>query len=126
MSNFLIHFNDKHDPKTGRFTFASGAAIAKGVKSSTDAMNPALERLSKGKKRPRADLSKMSDKELSDILRREEMERRYDAYFNTPTERKGMQYVKDALAIAGGIAGIAVAGLTAASTINNISKNSQK
>lgn len=125
MSNYLIHFNERHDPKTGRFTFASGAALAKGVKGSIDSANQVADRFTRGKKRPRADLSRLSDKELSDILRREEMERRYDSYFNTPTEKKGMQYVKDILAIAGGISGLAVAGLTAASTIQNI-RNAKK
>lgn len=119
---YLRHDNPNHDPKTGQFTFANGASVAKQFKSTTNETSNIVDRFSKGKKNPRADLSKLSDQELNDILRREEMERRYDTYFNTPTEKKGAKYLKDILAITGSVAGIAVAGLTAADIISRFAK----
>ena len=98
--SYLIHFNPNHDTTNGQFTFGTASSVAKGVKSISDTTSQAADKFGKTKKMPRADLSKLSDQELRDILNREEMERRYDAYFNTPTEKKGAKYVK---AIASGI-----------------------
>lgn len=118
MASYLVHMNDNHDPKTGRFTFSkgasSGASIAKQFKTTTNEVYQVVDRYGKTKKQPRADLSNLSNKELNDILTREEMEQRYDRYFNTPTEKKGAKYTKDVLAIAGAVGGVLVAGLTAA------------
>ena len=115
---YLYHANPYHDPKNGQFTYAKGlstaASIAKQVGGTTNSLNEVVDRFGKTKKQPRADLSKLSDQELNDILRREEMERRYDSYFNTPTEKKGAKLTKDALTVAKALGGIAVAGLTAA------------
>ena len=64
----------------------------------------------KEKKAPRADLSKLSDNELRQILNREEMERRYDSYFNTPVENKGQKFVTGlgiGLTVTAALAGIA-------------------
>ena len=74
----------------------------------------------KEKKNPRADLSKLSDNELRQILNREQMERQYDQFFNTPTESKGQKFVNGlatGLSIAGGVAGLAVAATTIYSTL---------
>lgn len=74
----------------------------------------------KEKKRPRADLSNLSDKELDAILRREEMEQRYDRYFNAPVENKGQKFVDNltkVLTIAGGVVGLAVGVVTIADKV---------
>jgi len=114
-NNYLMHENPFHDPKTGQFTFAQGANAAKQFKNASDQAYQYAEKHSKTKKGPRADLSKMSDQELRDILTREEMERRYDTYFNEPQEKKGAKFTMDALQVASLVGGILVAGLTAAS-----------
>ena len=66
--------------------------------------------------RGRYDLSSMSDQELQSILRREQMERQYNDYFNPQQENKGRKFVETAVniattttAIAGGALGIALA-----------------
>ena len=114
-NNYLMHENPFHDPKTGQFTFAQGANVAKQLKNVSDQAYQYVDKHSKTKKGPRVDLSKMSDQELRDILTREEMERRYDMYFNTPQEKKGAKFTMDALQVASLVGGILVAGLTAAS-----------
>ena len=110
----LRHGNPFHDPKTGQFTFATAGAISKGVKSWSDNLPNRIDRYTNKKKQPRKDLSHLSDKELDSILRREEMEQRYDRYFNTPVESKGATTLKEILAVAGDVAAvvgpIAVAG----------------
>lgn len=118
--SYLIHYNENHDPKTGQFTFAQGANLAKQARTTTEATSQIVDRFSKTKKRPRSDLSNMTDQQLRDLLNREEMERRYDTYFNTPTERRGARTVKDILAIAGAAGTIVVTGLTATSIAMSI------
>lgn len=116
-SSYLRHMNENHDPKTGQFTFSTMSSLGSQTKKVTDAASNVVDRFSKGKKGPRADLSNLSNKELQEILTREEMERRYDTYFNTPTERKGAEYLKTALSIAGvaatSIAAIGTLGMAA-------------
>lgn len=111
----LRHANPFHDPKTGQFTFSTVGAVSKGVKSLSDNLPRRIDRYTEKKKAPRKDLSHLSDKELNDILNREQMERRYDEYFNTPVESKGATTLKEILAIAGDVAAvvgpIAVAGV---------------
>ncbi len=123
---YLKHMNPNHDPKNGQFTFAKGANLGAGIgknfKSTTNEVSQVVDRYGKTKKNPRADLSKLSDQELRDLLNREEMERRYDTYFNTPTEKKGAKYTKDVLAIAGAVGGVLVAGLTAAGLVVELVK----
>ena len=92
--SYLIHFNPNHDTTNGQFTFGTASSVAKGVKSISDTTSQAADRFGKTKKRPRADLSKLSDQELRDILTREEMERRYDTYFNTPTEKRVLDMLR--------------------------------
>jgi len=118
--SYLVHMNENHDPKTGQFTFRQGSNIAKEAVKSNEAITNAIDRFGKTKKKPRADLSNLSNKELNDILTREEMEQRYDRYFNTPTEKKGATYAKNILAIAGVAGTLVVSGLTAVSLIMSI------
>lgn len=100
-SSYLRHMNENHDPKTGQFTFSTMSSLGKESKRVTDSASSLVDRFGKTKKQPRADLSGYSNKELQEILTREELERRYDTYFNTPTERKGAEYAKTILSIAG-------------------------
>lgn len=65
-------------------------------------------------KNPRADLSHLSDAQLRTILNREQMERQYDQYFNTPVENKGQKYIDaigTGLTIAVGVATLASLGI---------------
>lgn len=64
---------------------------------------------------PRYDLSDMSDEELRRILNREEMEQKYNNYFNPQQVNKGREVVQSvldgattALTVAGGIASLAL------------------
>lgn len=111
----LRHANPFHDPKTGQFTFSTIGAVSKGVKSLSDNLPQRIDRYTRKKKAPRKDLSHLSDKELNEILNREQMERRYDEYFNTPVESKGATTLKEILAVAGDVAAVvgplAVAGV---------------
>lgn len=111
---YLVHYNSEHDSKTGQFTFKKAADITREARNVNNELTGVVDRFGKTKKQPRADLSKLSDQELRDILNRENMERQYDQYFNTPTEKKGAKYLKDILAISTAVGGIVVAGLTAA------------
>lgn len=111
-------YNKNHKTRAGR--------VAEGLDSASrglsNAANATRNIRLKQKKNPRIDLSKYSDKELDAILRREEMEQRYDRYFNSPQENKGQKFVDGlttALAIAGGVAGIAVAGVTIYDKLSN-------
>lgn len=78
------------------------------------------------KKNPRVDLSNLSDEQLRKVLNREQMERQYDQYFNTPVESKGQKFIDNAatiIPIIGGAVGIAV-GATA--LVDWISKGKKK
>lgn len=125
-SSYLRHGNDAHDPKTGRFTFKIASKVTQGGKNAADTAYQYVDRFSKAQKGPRADLSNMSDEELRKILTREEMERRYDTYFNTPTERKGVEYVKTALTITAGVLGVVTTGLGVAAGIQTVVSNANK
>lgn len=125
-NNYLQHENPFHDPKTGQFTFAQGANIAKQTKSTIDTASQYANQKLKPQKGPRKDLSQMSDQDLRKILERERMELEYDRYFNTPTESKGSKFVKDALEIGKVVGGIAVGGLTAVSLIFAIKNEMNK
>ena len=65
-------------------------SLAKGAKAS----NNIIDMFNKPKKGARFNLSEMSDSELRAILDREQMERRYDEYFNPPQINKGWEVVK--------------------------------
>ena len=111
----LRHGNPFHDPKTGMFTFKTASAVTKGVQSYSNNLPKRIDRYTQKKKAPRKDLSHLSDQELNSILNREQMERRYDEYFNTPVESKGAATLKEILAVAGDVAAvvgpIAIAGV---------------
>ena len=120
--------NQRHDSKTGKFTFNPNKASKVAGQISTGARNASQNIANnsntylKGKKGPRADLSKYSDAELQKILNRERMEREYDSYFNTPTESNGKKFVdglSTALAITGTVAGIAGTGFAIYATLKN-------
>ena len=89
-----------------------------GVQTGLNSMGNALRQTKlPTKKNPRADLSKLSDDQLRKILNREQMERQYDQYFNTPIESKGQKFIDGAatiIPIIGGAVGIAVGAVTLA------------
>ena len=120
--------NPYHNKKDGKFTFNPNKASKVAGQISTGARNASQNIANnsntylKGKKGPRADLSKYSDAELQKILNRERMEREYDSYFNTTTESKGKKFVdglSTALAITGTVAGIAGTGFAIYATLKN-------
>lgn len=123
--------NNAHDSKTGKFTFkpmsAKNAAKAStafekfGKGANTTTQN--LQTISKSmtpKRKPRKDLSNLSDAELQRILNRERMERDYDSYFNTPEESNGQKFVDGlgtALTYAAAVAAIVGTGFSIYATI---------
>ncbi|MBP5598236.1 MAG: hypothetical protein J6Y02_22910 [Pseudobutyrivibrio sp.] len=145
MSNYLIHFNKNHSKSNGQFIsgdgdgdginndranqrkeLARGAAfgrnaskISKEVGKGLGSASNIVDKAWKTKQNPRKDLSKISDKELQQILNRERMEQEYNRYFNTPTENKGKAFVKDALSIAVDVAAITTAAFTVYSIVKN-------
>ena len=125
-NNYLQHENPFHDPKTGQFTFAQGANIAKSTKSAFETASQYANQKLQPKKGPRKDLSNMSNEDLNKILVRERMELEYDRYFNTPTESKGAKFVKNALEVGKVAGGIAIGGLTAVSLIFAIKNEMNK
>lgn len=119
--------NQAHDSKTGKFTFNPNKAanvskaISVGARNASQNIANNSNSYLRGKKGPRADLSKYDDRELQRILNRERMEREYDSYFNTPVESKGKKFVdglSTVLGITATAAGIAAAGFTIYSAVN--------
>lgn len=111
--------NPAHDKATGKFTFNPNKAanvsraISTGARNASQNIANNSNSYLRGKKGPRADLSNMSDQELQRIINRENMERQYDNYFNTPTESKGKKFVdglSTVLGITATAAGIAASG----------------
>lgn len=111
--------NPAHDKATGKFTFnpkkASNVAnaISTGARNASQNLANNSNSYLRGKKAPRADLSNISDQELRKIIDRENMERQYDSYFNTPTESNGKKFVdglSTVLGITATAAGIAASG----------------
>lgn len=111
--------NQAHDKATGKFTFNPNKAanvsraISTGARNASQNIANNSNSYLRGKKGPRADLSNMSDQELQRIINRENMERQYDNYFNTPTESKGKKFVdglSTVLGITATAAGIAASG----------------
>ena len=69
------------------------------------------------------DLSNMTDKELSDRINREMLERRYNDLFapeETPTVSKGREAVRDVLDVAGTVLGVAGSAASLALAINQL------
>ena len=113
--------NRYHNKKDGKFTFNPNKAanvskaISVGARNASQNIANNSNSYLRGKKGPRADLSKYDDRELQRILNRERMEREYDSYFNTPVESKGKKFVdglSTVLGITATAAGIAAAGFT--------------
>lgn len=125
---YLMHFNPNHDPKNGQFTFSTKDAtraskslrdFSKGANTASQSLQN-ISRNMKEKKKPRKDLSSLSDKELQQILNRERMEREYDTYFNTPQESKGKKWVEGigtGLSYAAAIAAIVGTGFSIYATL---------
>lgn len=105
------------DPdRWAREDLESAKQIAEGVGDVTKNAGSLAGTFFKDPPRGRYDLSSMSDQELQSILRREQMERQYNDYFNPQQESKGRKFVETAVnvvttttAIAGGALGIALA-----------------
>lgn len=105
------------DPnRWAREDLESAKLITEGVGDVTRNAGSLASTFFKDPPRGRYDLSSMSDQELQSILRREQMERQYNDYFNPQQESKGRKFVETAVnvvttttAIAGGALGIALA-----------------
>ena len=103
------------DPsKWVRDDLKTGTELAKASKDAANATNVLMDDLFKTKPNQRLDLSKMSDKEIRDMINRETLERQYNTLFNPPQENKGKAYVKKALEVNNAVADVAIAGLTIA------------
>lgn len=99
-------------PSRAKQTAEALSSVGSGLNATSNALRQVRF---KEKKNPRADLSKMSDDQLRKVLNREQMERQYDQYFNTPVESKGQKFVNGlatGIGIAAGLTGIAVGGVT--------------
>lgn len=94
--------------------------IATGVKDISRQTSDIAGKVFKDPPRGRYDLSEMSDAELASILRREQMERQYNDYFNPPQVNKGREYVQDVANAAGVIGGLAATGLGIALSIKQL------
>ena len=105
------------DPnRWAREDLESAKDIVEGVGDTARSAGSLASTLFKDPPRGRYDLSSMSDQELQSILRREQMERQYNDYFNPQQENKGRKMVETVVnvattttAIAGGALGIALA-----------------
>lgn len=105
------------DPdRWAREDLESAKNVVEGVGDVTKNAGSLANTFFKDPPRGRYDLSSMSDQELQSILRREQMERQYNDYFNPQQENKGKKFVETAVnvvttttAIAGGALGIALA-----------------
>jgi hypothetical protein len=114
---YLIHENDAHDPKTGRFTFKNTGQALNTVSSGIGKVGSNLSKIpSRTKPSKKIDLSNVSDKDLQTILNRKRMEDEYNRYFNTPVETNGQkflngvtQYAIPIIGAATGLAGTALA-----------------
>lgn len=94
--------------------------IATGVKDISRQTYDIAGKVFKDPPRGRYDLSEMSDAELASILRREQMERQYNDYFNPPQVNKGREYVQDVSNAMGVIGGLAATGLGIALSIKQL------
>ena len=114
--------NPWHYKSNGRFANAPEALrTASGAASNTANMLEPYGRNMYTRK-PRKDLSKLSDQELQQILNRERMERQYDDYFNPPRETRGKKFVDgtvSALKITGIVLGIVASGVAIYNGLSN-------
>ena len=95
----------------------------KGVVDSTNQMIRSasdLEKTIKVKPKPQMDLSTMSDKEMRDLINRKMLEKQYNDLYNPQKVNRGREIVRDSLAVAGAVAGIASSSLGMALTIQKL------
>ena len=127
--------NPYHD-SAGKFTFSpegarKAAKVSKEVAKGARETSQAVQGLSNRRKGPRSkkerpDMSRISDKELQQILNRERMEREYDSYFGTNQESNGEKFVNGvgiALSYAAAIATIAGVGFSIYSSVASAKKD---
>lgn len=113
--------NDLLDPKKWvKDDLNNLKEVAKASKDASDATSRLIDDIFKDKPNQRLDLSSMSDQEIRNILNRELLERQYNDMFNKKQENKGKEYVKKALEINSTVAATAVAGLTIAVLIKQL------
>lgn len=88
-------------------------------KSIANELNNA-EKLTRRKVNKRADLSKMTDAELRNVINREMLERQYNQMFNAPEVSKGREIVSKVLDIGGTALGLSSSALGIALMINQL------
>lgn len=101
----------------------SAKNVAEGVGTMARSTGELVTPFFKDPPRGRYDLSRMSDQELQAILRREQMERQYNDYFNPRQENKGRKYVETAVKVIGTTATLASTALGIALAIKKLSSD---
>lgn len=104
MANELYHFNQNHDPRTGKFTFGKGGPknyIGSGGSGRNGKItNHDIEKAKAQRKKERKRFRNMTDEELQNSIKRLELEKKYreltDADINV-----GKQYATELLKTAG-------------------------
>ena len=71
-------------------------------------------------KKPRMDLSKMSDKELRDRINREFLEKQYNDLFNQNNKARGKEMVSNVLGTVGNVLSVAASALGVAISLRNL------
>lgn len=92
---------DTSEPDPSRWVKEDLTRSKKSVDSMNDLVNEAKKFTQTAAKKERLDLSKMTDKELRQIIERENLERRYNELFNVEKASKGKDFVEKALSVAG-------------------------
>lgn len=87
-----------------------GTRAANNLINAANRLNNSIEKSLPNKKSNSPDLSKMSDDELRKRINRLNMEKQYSKLTEKDTTR-GTEYVREALEIAGGIAGLTLTGI---------------
>lgn len=71
-------------------------------------------------KKPKMDLSKMSDKELRDRINREFLEKQYNDLFNKSNKARGKEMVSNVLSTVGNVLSVAASALGVAISLRNL------
>lgn len=145
-SPYLIHYNHRHDPKTGRFAragFNIGGAFQrnikqgkgkenispaesvtrsaeqgiKGTKQSIDSAISLRNRINRKKYQKNVDLSKKSDEEMRKYINRVNLERQYIDAITPQAKNEGLEYTSDIIGIIGGVASIATSAAIIAAVV---------
>lgn len=95
-----------------------GAKSAQNVINSASRLNNSVDKAIPKSKQKKADLSSISDDELRRKVNRLNLEKQYSQLTSKETAR-GTDYVREALEIAGGFAGLTLAGIEVAKFIKN-------